>query len=318
MAIAKFYKGEGQDNIEEYLKGLGAKFVRRDSISVKELQPGWDAQNPCRDGPAIIETSMNYAERMSAGSKAPAAIITKTATGYSILDGRQRVFASTSILDDQHFAAYEVIKPGPRLERAIAIGANVNLNGVRPSQEFSIREALEFGASHGATNEEMADLAGVSIATIKQRVVGIKVRGELQRRGVNPQVPNGSIAALGDLLDDPHALRQAYGAIEKSRATVQMSQALVSDMMKANGTGRLHVVDRYLKRNEIKARMSRRNRTTSPMEQAFRSARALRTILKNSSPKIDGEMSSADRVEFMKITKYILSKARQLCPEQKV
>ena len=303
------------NQVERYLDSVSADYKYRDSIAISKLNFDWANQNPCRPGRAILDVSLSYKERMEKGELAPPAIVAKMATGYCLLDGRQRVFASQE-LGSPVFAAYELISPSARLERIVALGANAALNGVRPPQEFLIDSAIKLMATDDITLTEAARIAGSTEATILNHVATLTVRNALLSKGIEPQLSNGSLAALEVFIGEPGVLATTYQAIEDASATVAMTELLVKDMAKQPGRGRMLVLDSWKKRPEIQARMARRyGRKMLAREAVFQSARSLRTVLKQRFEDIASELKESDKKELAKLGTYINGKIRQLTGE---
>lgn len=301
------------DHVKRWLESLSAETKFHDSFPIPKLNREWANQNPCRPGKAIHDCALSYAERMQNGECAPPAIIVKTASGYVLLDGRQRVFAA-QMNGASVFAAYEVLNPSPRLQEMIGLGANAALNGVRPPQDWLVNEAIKFMESHGATAKEASRIAGVAVATIESNLSTRRVRNALVAHGVEPQLANGTLAALECFLNEPSVLTKAYLAVEGANATVTMTEALVKDMLKQPGKGRFIALDQWKARPEIQTRIA--NKTGRKMldkQAAFQAARALRTVLKDRFDAIVADMKEQDKREFAKLIHYICGKGRDIC-----
>jgi len=304
------------EHVERWLTSVRANWKYRDTIQISKVIPGWESKNPCRAGKAIIDESLSYAERMAGGEQAPPAIVVKDAEGYELLDGRQRVFAA-QVNGESVFAAYELLSPSPQLRDLVGLGANTALNGVRPSQAWLVEQAIKYKRDFDCTIQEAAKIAGVAIATMESHLNTIIVRDALIAHGIEPQLSNGTLAALKSFLDQPNVLKQAYQALENVDATVSMAESLASDMKSNPGEGhRIKVLDGWLNRPEIIDRMSRkRGRRMSDKQALFQSIRALKTILKERFADISPEMKPADKQELAKLTDYVNGKCRQLCGE---
>lgn len=310
MAFAK------SDFVERYLSSVGADFKYRDSIGIDKLNPEWDRQNPCRAGRAIIDASMFYAERMANGELAPPAIVKKTGSGYILLDGRQRVFAAHTN-GATVFSAYELMNPTPRLEALIGLGANQALNGVRPSEDFTVSNAMQFMATFGASVKEAAQVAGTTVAKLQTHLDTRTVRDALLAKGIEPTLANGTLAALRPFVEEPDALRHSYAAIERANATVPMATSLASEMLKQPGKGRIMAVDRWLERPEIAERIHRnKKRKASGKAVIFAQARSLKTVLRDRFDEAVSDMKDDDRKQLAKLAHSIDGKLRQLCGEQ--
>ena len=304
------------EHVERWLTSVRANYKYRDTIQISKLIPGWSDKNPCRAGKAIIDESLAYAERMAGGEQAPPAIIVKEAEGYELLDGRQRVFAAATN-GESVFAAYELINPTPQLQALVGLGANAALNGVRPGQAYLIDAAIKYKRDFDCTLQEAARIAGVSAITMESHLNTVIVRDALIKHGIEPQMSNGTLAALRPFLGQPVVLKQTYHALENTDATVSMAEKLVGDMKSNPGEGhRIKVLDGWLSRPEIIDRLSRkRGRRMSDKQALFQSVRALKTVLKDRYEGVAAEMKPADKQELAKLTDYITNKCRHLCGE---
>jgi|TARA_R110000868_G_C10901780_1_gene764346 hypothetical protein len=304
------------EHVERWLTSVRANFKYRDTIQISKLIPGWADKNPCRAGKAIIDESMSYAERMAGGEQAPPAIVVKDAEGYELLDGRQRVFAATTN-GESVFAAYELLNPSPQLRALVGLGANAALNGVRPAQAYLIDQAIRYKRDFDCTIQEAARIAGVAVATMDSHLNTIIVRDELRHLGIEPQMSNGTLAALRPFLGQKQVLKETYQALENTEATVSMAERLVSDMRSNPGEGhRIKVLDGWLSRPEIIDRLSRkRGRKMSDKQALFQSVRALKTVLKERYDSIQSEMKPVDKQELAKLAEYVTGKCRYLCGE---
>lgn len=304
------------EHVERWLTSIRANFKYRDTIQISKLAPGWADKNPCRPGKAIIDESLAYAERMASGEQAPPAIVVKEHEGYNLLDGRQRVFAATT-QGESVFAAYELISPSPQLVALVGLGANAALNGMRPPQAYLIDQAIKYKRDFDCTIQEAARIAGVAAATMETYLSTIIVRDALLGYGIEPQLSNGTLAALKPFLGQPIVLKQTYQALENTDATVSMAERLVSDMKSNPGEGhRIKVLDGWLNRPEIMDRLSRkRGRRMSDKQALFQSIRALKTVLKERYDSIAPDMKPADKQELAKLSEYIERKCRHLCGE---
>lgn len=307
------------EHVERWLTSVRAAFKYRDTIQISKLIPGWADKNPCRAGKAIIDESLSYAERMTGGEQAPPAIVVKDAEGYELLDGRQRVFAA-QMNGESVFAAYELQSPTPQLRALIGLGANAALNGIRPSQAWLIDQAIRYKRDFDCTLQEAARIAGVAQTTMESHLNTIVVRDALLKYGVEPQLSNGTLAALKPFLDQPTVLKQTYQALENTDATVSMAERLVSDMKSNPGEGhRIKVLDGWLNRPEIVDRLSRkRGRRMSDKQALFQSIRALKTVLKERVDNIAPDMKPSDKQELAKLADYVNYKCRHLCGEYAV
>lgn len=300
------------DHVERWLSAIGANYKYRDGLHIAKLEPSWQGVNPCRPGKAIIDEALAYAERMAAGEQAPPAIVSKEPDGYHLLDGRQRVFAAATN-GESVFSAYELIEPSKRLLSLVGLGANAALNGIRPSQAYLIDMALRFMRDYDATPAEAARIAGVTAGTIDSNLKTIIVRERLEALGIEPQLSNGSLSALHPFLDEHETLKRTYLAIENAAANVGMVNALVQDMKRNPGKGRMEVLDRWLSRPEIRDRiLAKTGRRMTDKAAMFQAARAMKTILKDRSDRIAPEMTVSDKREFMDLVKYIEGKARRI------
>lgn len=304
------------EHVERWLTSVRANWKYRDTIQISKLIPGWADKNPCRVGKAIIDESLNYAERMTGGEQAPPAIVVKDAEGYELLDGRQRVFAA-QMNGESVFAAYELISPTPQLRALIGLGANAALNGVRPTQSWLVDQAIRYKRDFDCTVQEAARIAGISAATMETHLNTIIVRDALLSHGIEPQLSNGTLAALKPFLNQPGVLKQTYQALENTDATVSMAEKLAADMKSNPGEGhRIKVLDGWLNRPEIMDRLSRkRGRRMSDKQALFQSIRGLKTVLKDRFDDIAPEMKPGDKQELAKLADYVTHKCRQLCGE---
>lgn len=303
--------------VERYLDALGAEYKYRDSVRMDAIEPGWEKSNPCRpSSKPIIDDAYVYALRMEGGELAPPAIIKKTPGGYAILDGRQRIWAAREN-ESTTFSAYEVIHPTEKLEALISLGANQALNGVRPPQDYAINEAIGLMEQQGTSVKEAALAAGVTPKRLHTELDTRAVRDELERKGVEVTVANGTLATLKPLLGEPVPLVRAYETLVEASATKAQAADMMKEMMKQPGAGRIIGLDLWRSRPETQERIRRmKGRKKTAKEMIFAEARSLRTVLRERASDADNELKEQDRRELARIAKSIDGKMRVLCGDQ--
>ena len=114
---------------EAFLTSMGVRWKYSNAVQPKQLKPEWDKENIGRPRAKIEEAMEDYAGRVENGSPMPAPILWKTAKGFVILDGVQRILVLVELLNATKFSAYIIETDSPNLADTIRVLANVLLQG---------------------------------------------------------------------------------------------------------------------------------------------------------------------------------------------
>ncbi len=267
--------------IESWLTTMGVEWEYCEMISMKELVPDWCKKNPGRDGEAIQDVAMVYAEAQAAGVPFDAPITLRTPIGYMPLDGIQRLWA-TEVNDGSHFASYVVKTKDKKVAELIASTANT-LNGKSTSQDFKVARAIYLVEELGLTDSEAARRMGVTLKALQDERKRREVINLLDSRSVEvPPKTNGLLVKLHALLGMPDVLQKVFEVAMGAKLRSDEQSEIVGSAVGANSkTEAVKRVIAFESRPEIQKRIAKSSGfQLDDNENLFRSVRAFNTVLK--------------------------------------
>lgn len=286
---------------ENWLKMRGVKFEYKGQMRFEELVPNWFAVNQGRPDSvpkddALIE---KYASAMDQGAIFPSPIIAKTAQGYEVLDGCQRLSAA-DLCGQKLFNGYIVKSESPSIRASIRICANSVLNGTSPSQEWTISKIVDvLYEQYDFSAVDCSQWSGQPEKRIQIEIDSRDAKRWLKIHGIDTSVKpanqKGFLAALCRLApmadraklvaEIPDLVRQLQGIKANNDEAVNfLEQCLDVDRRpKADLTIQVKSrIDEVMKRPEIQARMSG-PRTLHPVDNALRSMAATVTTMRSAA-----------------------------------
>lgn len=298
--------------LENWLKLRGVKFEYKTGVRFADLMVNWSGVNQGRPDSvpkdeALIE---KYASAMDGGAVFPSPVIAKTAYGFEVLDGCQRLNAA-DLCGQTLFNAYLIKSDNPSVRASIRICANSVLNGTAPSQDWTISKIVDvLYEQHQFSAVDCAQWSGQPVKKIQIEIDSRDAANWLRCQGVNTTIKpcnqKGFLAAFARLapFEDRSKLAKELPELVKQLQCVKASnneavhlleQCL--DVNRAKGANlqvqvasKMHDV---LERPEIKARMTG-PRSMHPIDNVIRSLASLVTSMRSAAKNeyhSDGEQS---------------------------
>lgn len=317
---------------ENWLKRMGVRFEYKNHIRFEELTPGWAAVNMGRPDsvPKDEEVIEKYAYAMNGGSIFPAVIIAKTASGYEVLDGTQRLSAA-QLCDQSIFNAYVIKSDDPRVRSCIRICANNQTNGKCPSDEWTIKkivdvlyEQYEFSAA------DCANWGNQPLVKVEQEILARDAAKWLRNLGVDlnkkPACQKGFLAAFAKVapLQDRYKLAkelpQLVSQLQDVKANNDEAIHLLKECLDVEHKRGVDLavqvrskIQSVFERPEIKARMSG-PRSMHPIDNVVRSMTALVTSLRSAAAS-DHHADQKQAKEIVALVGEIRRLSRKIIPK---
>lgn len=177
---------------EKWLSNRGIQFRYQCGIKYAELCPDWFATNLGRpdDQARVQDLILSYAESQANGSIFPAPLIVKTAAGYEVLDGCQRLSAA-DVNGATEFNGYILDASIPSDTRmAVRVCANNILNGKRESEAFTVARVVDtMYEQQKKSAKECADWSGITLAAVEAEIGSRKGLRMLKDLGLDLSKP---------------------------------------------------------------------------------------------------------------------------------
>jgi len=150
------------------LTQFGVAWRYTNNVRYEQLTANWEQANFGRESATVEAVILEYAARTESGSSAPAPILRKTATGYDVLDGVQRL-SSEKLLGTTDFSAYVVDTDSELVALKIRVFANHLLAGHPEPSEWNRKTAIQKLIIEGGMSiDEVARLGGWNRKSIEE------------------------------------------------------------------------------------------------------------------------------------------------------
>jgi len=248
-----FCKDSRQEN---FLTAFGVAWKYMNAIKYSDLSPNWEQANLGRSEATVSEIVLEYAARTEAGSSAPAPILRRTAKGYDVSDGVQRLSAE-QLLGTTIFSAYVVDTDSDLTADKIRVMANHLLSGHPESNEWNRRRAIEVLINDGGMSiDEVARLGGWKRKDVEQDKTYIDFGFAIRCIGGPQVMTKGVVMALADhaKLDDfrvaPKPIAEFCDDLKRGRFSNGESVPFVKAFFDVNRAARKTLHDQFTKRLE--------------------------------------------------------------------
>lgn len=326
-----------EDNrTENWLKQRGVKFEYREQVRFEELAPNWFNVNQGRPDSVPKDDSLieKYASAMDSGAVFPSPIIAKTAQGYEVLDGCQRLCAA-ELCGQRLLNAYIIKSDNPSIRASIRICANSVLNGTSPSQDWTISKVVDvLYEQYDFSAVDCAQWSGQKTEKIQIEIDSRDAKRWLRVHGIDTNVKpanqKGFLACLTRLasMEDRAKLTKEIPALVKQLQDIKanndeannfLTQCLdVERKPKVDLASQVRSrINEVMQRPEILARLSG-PRSLHPVDNVLRSLAATVTTMRTAargeyhSDKLQSEQLLTLLQEAWRISKRIVP--RELRP----
>ena len=290
---------------EAWLQTFGITLEYCEHVPLAEFVKEWEKTNPGRPGFAIMDDhALAIAEAQAAGKPIPSVILLKTPLGYQPLDGLQRSYA-THLNNGTFVAAFIVHPASAQTIYLICRCANFILNGVQPSKEFHIQQALRLIDEQGMSPDEVAAAIGLTKDQLRRALSRRVVIAALNDQGVEAagQV-NGALDVLRPLVDkNPKMAAEVFKVHVGAKLTAEQTGELTSDILKQNSQGEMvKTLNCFKSKPDIQNRLNNAgSRQIAPSDRLLQLLRTLKTFITDRGDEVyfgtDAERTELDRME---------------------
>lgn len=298
--------------LENWLKLRGVKFEYKTGVRFADLMVNWAGVNQGRPDSVPKDDTLieKYASAMDGGAVFPSPVLAKTAFGYEVLDGCQRLSAA-DLCGQTLFNAYIVKSDNPSIRASIRICANSVLNGTAPSQDWTISKIVDvLYEQHQFSAVDCAQWSGQPVKKIQVEIDSREAAGWLRVQGVDTTIKpcnqKGFLAAFARLapFEERAKLSRELPELVKKLQCVKASNNEAAhlleqclDVNRAKGanlqTQVVSKINEVFERPEIKARMTG-PRSLHPVDNVVRSLASVVTTMRSAAKQAyhsDGEQS---------------------------
>lgn len=312
---------------ENFLTSLGVKFDYVNGVRLpEEFAAGWDTENIGRPVAVREDAVIEYATLMEAGSAAPAPILSRTESGFRVLDGVQRLSAA-SLNRTTRVSAYITQTDSEDSLASIRVLANARMQGRAEPAEWTRRRAVEvLVVQRGLSHAEVAQMGGWKTPDIKRIAEAIETQTRITNAG-GPELPDAMLAELKPHIDSSKAVEQAtepvigfLNTLKQSRISVADAEPYISSFFealpKSANPFKLYSerLDEVHEDPEIKSRLTGRPCAALPRDVVL-----LRT-LKTAETVLEAIITHGERVtnvdEFFRLVDRLTRKLKTIAPNK--
>ena len=243
-----------KDNRQENLLTLfGVAWRYTNAVTFGQLAPNWEQANMGRTQSVVETVILEYAARTESGSSAPAPILRKTAKGYEVLDGVQRLSAE-QMLGTTAFSAYVVETDSDLKATQIRVFANHLLAGHPESPDWNRKRAIQLLIIEGGMSiDEVARLGGWKRRDVEEDKLCIDYGYAVRSIGGPDQMPKGVLlkiseyAKVDDFRVSPQPIADFCNDLKKGRFNNGESEPHIRDFFGVNRNNRKTLHDQFVK-----------------------------------------------------------------------